>query len=205
MWEITRNRGAHRAWLLKPTISKFSYSSYVVITIQNLEILLSLFLLLLNAIFLVIGRNYASIITTFISTITVLVSDSVICFKYFMPMNRGVDKKVPTFFSPRFAVLQEIHYQLFLHWSNRLFRKLMHFECKTNFFLQHIAGRFWSCCFMYMCLLGRFFTVLPSWDYASCLHTCVASIWSLLIKLCSTIEEFMAIVSKLQAVTVFLF
>ena len=43
--EMTRNLGARSAWLLKPTISKFCHSSYMVITLQNLKILLSLLLL----------------------------------------------------------------------------------------------------------------------------------------------------------------
>ena len=43
--EMTRNLGAHPAWLLNPTISKFWHSSYMVKTLHNLKILLSLLLL----------------------------------------------------------------------------------------------------------------------------------------------------------------
>ena len=45
--------------------------------------------------FLEIGRNYVSIIITTISNITVLVSQNVICFEYFMPTSHGVNKKAP--------------------------------------------------------------------------------------------------------------
>ena len=45
IWEMTKNLGAHPAWLLNPTISKFWHSSYMVITCHNLKILLSLLLL----------------------------------------------------------------------------------------------------------------------------------------------------------------
>ena len=42
IWETTKNLGAHPAWLLNSTISKFWRSSYMVITLHNLKILLSL-------------------------------------------------------------------------------------------------------------------------------------------------------------------
>ena len=45
IWKMARNLGAHPAWLLNPTISKFWHSSYMVITFHNLKILLSLLLL----------------------------------------------------------------------------------------------------------------------------------------------------------------
>ena len=41
-----------------------------------------------------------SIIITITSNITVLVSHSVICFGYFMPMSHGVNKKAPPIVSP---------------------------------------------------------------------------------------------------------
>ena len=118
--EMTRNLGARSAWLLKPTISKFCHSSYMVITLQNLKILQSLLLLSHPTIskfyqlarwifwgvsnpswfFLEISRNYASIIITIISNITVIVSHNVTCFGYFMPMSNGVNRKAPTIVSP---------------------------------------------------------------------------------------------------------
>ena len=45
IWEMTKNLGAHPAWLLNPTISKFWNSSYMVITLHDLKVLLSLLLL----------------------------------------------------------------------------------------------------------------------------------------------------------------
>ena len=45
IWEMTRNLGAHPAQLLNPTISKFCYSFYMVITLHSLKELLSLLLL----------------------------------------------------------------------------------------------------------------------------------------------------------------
>ena len=42
---MTKNLGAHPEWLLKPTISKFCHSSYMIVTLQNLKILLFLLLL----------------------------------------------------------------------------------------------------------------------------------------------------------------
>ena len=45
IWETTKNLGTHPAWLLNPTISKFWHSSYMVITLYNLKILLSVLLL----------------------------------------------------------------------------------------------------------------------------------------------------------------
>ena len=44
IWETTKNLGTHPAWLLNPTISKFWHSSYMVITLYNLKILLSVLL-----------------------------------------------------------------------------------------------------------------------------------------------------------------
>ena len=45
IWEMTKNLGAHPAWLWNPRISKSWHSSYMVITLHNLKILLSLLLL----------------------------------------------------------------------------------------------------------------------------------------------------------------
>ena len=90
-----------------------------------------------------------SIIITIFSNITVLVSHNVICLGYLMSMNHGVKKKAPLIVSPpplpltRFSpsllvVLQEILYQPFA--LIRLLEKIMHFQCKTIFFFQLIAG-----------------------------------------------------------------
>ena len=46
IWELTKNLGAHPAWLLNPTIPKFWHSSYMVVTLHNLKILVSLLLFL---------------------------------------------------------------------------------------------------------------------------------------------------------------
>ena len=45
IWEMTRNLGAHSAQLLKSTISKFWHSFFMVITLHNLKVLLSLLFL----------------------------------------------------------------------------------------------------------------------------------------------------------------
>ena len=91
-----------------------------------------------------------SIIITIISNITVLVSHNVICLGYLMPMNHGVKNKARLIFSPPplpltrfspglFIVLQEILYQLSFALT-RLLQKITHFQCKTIFFFQLIAG-----------------------------------------------------------------
>ena len=88
-------------------------------------------------------RNYASITITIIGNITVLVSYSVICFGYFMPISHGVNTKAPpiasppplplTKFSPGlFVVLQAILHQPFFALIRSL-QKRMHFQSKTNF------------------------------------------------------------------------
>ena len=89
---MTRNLCAHPAQLLNPTISKFCYSSYmVIITLYNSKILLSLHYFLVpqfqplnnlkllirifgvsNPIFKSFLRNYVSIIVNIISNKTVL-------------------------------------------------------------------------------------------------------------------------------------
>ena len=46
------------------------------------------------------GRNYVSIIIAIISNMTVLVPHSVICFGYFLPLSRDVNKRAPTTVSP---------------------------------------------------------------------------------------------------------
>ena len=94
-----------------------------------------------------------------------LVSHSVICFAYFIPINHGVNKKVPPVVFPHsspytkllpglFVVLQETLYQPLIALI-RLMTKIMHFQSKTNFFFQRTAGRFGFCYVMRMCFLGR--------------------------------------------------
>ena len=98
---------------------KTFYSFYLVITLQNLKVLLSLLLLsqptilkfyklatssffglVIKLIFLGgIGRNYVSIMIFILSNITVLLSQTAICFEYFMSMNNGVNRKAPIFVS----------------------------------------------------------------------------------------------------------
>ena len=139
---MIRNLGAYPAQLLKPTILKFCYSPQMVITFQNLKILLFLLLfsrpanskfyhlatcsffgLVIQANFLEISRNYVLIIIVIISSITVLVSENVICFAYFMSMSHGINKNAPTIVAPLllpttlspglFVLLEETLYQPF--------------------------------------------------------------------------------------------
>ena len=95
-----------------------------------------------------------------------------------------------TRFSPGlFVVLQEILYQPFFLLI-RLLQKIMHFQSKTNFFFQLIAGRFWFCYFVNMFFLGHFLTFLPSWNYEY-LYICIYPqllVWPL-IKSCVTTKE----------------
>ena len=92
----------------------------MVITCNNLKILLSLTLLLSlhnfktlptfhmeifgvsnpSKFFLEIGRNYVSIIITIIINITVLVSHNVICFGCFMRKSHSANRNVPPVVSP---------------------------------------------------------------------------------------------------------
>ena len=110
-----------------------------------------------------ICRNYVPNKITIISNITVLVSHC-ICFRYFMPMSHDVNKKASSIVSPhpslyqvftRLVVLQEILYQSSFALI-RLLQKIMHFQSKTIFFYQLIAGWFWFCFFMYVFLRELF-------------------------------------------------
>ena len=94
---------------MNPTISKCCHYSYMVITLYNLKILLSLLLLshpiskFYKPAYWIIwelviplklfGDSCVSIIITIISNTTMLVSYNVICCAYFMPMSHGVNKK----------------------------------------------------------------------------------------------------------------
>ena len=42
--------------------------------------------------------------------------------------------------------------------SYQIIAKIMHFQSKINFFFRLIAGRFWFCCCVCMCFLGRDFS-----------------------------------------------
>ena len=103
--------------------------------------------------FLEIGRNYAPVIITIFRNITVSMSHNVICLGYLMAMSRGINKKAPTVISltlppnrisTRFVcwLTRNTLSTSFLLCSNKLLQKIMHFQSKTNFFFQIIAGRF---------------------------------------------------------------
>ena len=98
---------------------KICHSSCLVITIQNLKILLSLLLLshpTISKFYQLATWNFfrlviqlilfwrlvetVAIIITIFSNITTLLSDNVISFGYFMPMSYGINKKAPTSVSP---------------------------------------------------------------------------------------------------------
>ena len=123
-----------------------------------------------------ICRNYVSIIITIVGNITVLVSHNVIFFAFSMPMGHGVNKKTPSSVSPTsipstrfslglFIVLEEILYQ-------SLFAVIRLFP-EDNAFLNEIRFFPLAHCWLVLILLfhlsvfftGRFFIVLPSWDY----------------------------------------
>ena len=86
---MTRNLGTHPAQLLNPTISKFWHSSYRIITLHNLQILLSLLLLSHPTIsnfyqptnWNILGGQQSHLI------ITVLVQHNYICLGYFTPVS----------------------------------------------------------------------------------------------------------------------
>ena len=48
--------------------------------------------------------------------------------------------------------------------SDQIIAKIKHFQSKTNFFFQLMAGRFWFCCFYGVFF---FFLFMPSWNYES--------------------------------------
>ena len=162
IWETTRNLGTHPAWLLETTISKICHfptrlspsktQNFVIVAIYQLATWNFFRLVIQLMFFFETGRN-CSIIITIIGSITVLLSDNVICFGYFMPMSHGVNKKAPTNVSPPplpptrfspvlFVVLQERLYQPVSSYLTDYCKKKMHFQSKTKFFLQFIAGRF---------------------------------------------------------------
>ena len=105
--------------------------------------------------FLELGRNYVSIITTIINNITVSWSHNVTCFDYFMPMNQCISKKVPPIVSHRTSPVPGFHQvcllfykkyfiNLFLLWSDYCKKKCI-FKVK-QFFLS-------TCCCLVLILL----------------------------------------------------
>ena len=108
--EMTRNWGAHPAWLSNTTISRFPstwlshhttsqycYPCYGFLTPQ-FQILPTLHM-----------EFFASVISTIVSNIAVLVSHSAIFFEYFMPMSHGANKKTP----PSASFHLRLPYQVF--------------------------------------------------------------------------------------------
>ena len=112
-----------------------------------------------------------SISVTIISNVTVLVSNNVTCFEYFIPRamvsirrffrsstpppTRPLPLTLKRFSSSFACCFTRNNLSTFLC-SNQIIakKKTMHFQCKTIFSFQHIAGRF--CCFLYICFLGCF-------------------------------------------------
>ena len=155
---------------MNPTISNFfhfSYMEYFWISSPNLS----------SQLVISVSNPNVSIITTNVSNIAVLLSHNVTCFTYFMPMSHGINEKTPTIafhqppsppFWPGFNRVCSLFYKKYFinpyFALLRLLQKITHFQSKTNFLFQLIAGQFWFCCFVYMFFLGRFFTALPSWN-----------------------------------------
>ena len=84
--------------LSHPTISNFINPPHRIFWFGNLP-----------HFFLEIVKNYASVITTIVSNIAVLVSHSAIFFQYCMPMSHGVNKKTP----PSASLHLPLPYQVF--------------------------------------------------------------------------------------------
>ena len=70
------------------------------------------------------SRNYVSIIVNIVSNITVLMSQNVILFGYFMPIGHGVNKEVPLSVSPSLLASSGFH-QFCLYLTNKYFNKLL--------------------------------------------------------------------------------
>ena len=141
--------------LFHPTISKFyqhtNWKSFRLVIPLNF--------------FLAVGRNYLSIAITNISNAAALVSHNIICFGCFMTMSHNVNKKATPIVSPHPSPLSGFHQVCFTRntlsnffCSYQIIAKIMHFQSKINFFFRLIAGRFWFCCCVCMCFLGRDFS-----------------------------------------------
>ena len=137
------------------------------------------------------SRHYVTIIITTISNITVLVSHSVTCFAYFMPMSHAFNKNnclspspsppllSLTRFSPvLFVVSQEMLYQsfFFLIWSMRILQKNV-FAKQNRFFVSTCCCSILMLLFCVYVFLRALFhsSVIMSLRIASCLHICIAS------------------------------
>ena len=75
--------------------------SIIIINIIIINIIIIIIVIII-IIIIEISRNYASIIITIASNITVLVPHNAIFFGYFMTLNYGVNKKTPQIVSPQF-------------------------------------------------------------------------------------------------------
>ena len=152
---------------MNPTISKFfhfSYMEYFWVCSPNLS----------SQLVISVSNPIVSIITTNVSNIvlqsychTMLLASHILCLWAMVSIRRLLQLFLinpPPPPPPLFVVLQEIFYEPNLALL-RLLQKIMHFQSKTNFLIQLIAGQFWFCCFVYMFFLGRFFTALLSWNY----------------------------------------
>ena len=73
----------------------------IIISIIIINIIIIIIVIII-IIIIEISRNYASIIITIVSNITVLVPHNAIFFGYFMTLNYGVNKKTPQIVSPQF-------------------------------------------------------------------------------------------------------
>ena len=167
----------------------------MVITLQNLKILLSLLLLFCPTIsifyqlnkwifgglviklncFLEISKNYVSIIIIVISNITVSASHNAICFGYFMPMSHGVNKKSPTIASLHFPTNQVFTRFVCCFTRNTLwtfFYSALTDYCKKECIFKVKQNFFFQLIagqFWFCCFVHVFlralFLVLPSWSY----------------------------------------
>ena len=77
--------------------------SIIIINIIIINIIIIIIVIII-IIIIEISRNYASIIITIVSNITVLVPHNAIFFGYFMTLNYGVNKKTPQIVSPQFSL-----------------------------------------------------------------------------------------------------
>ena len=100
--------------------------------------------------------NVKLIIIGWLCSKTVLMSQNVICFRYFMPMSHGVNKKevstIVYLTPPSNQVFTGFVFCFtrnnFLPWSNRLLQKLMHFQSETTF----LSTYCWSVLIVLFCV-----------------------------------------------------
>ena len=93
-----RNFAIPPIWLSHSTTWKYCSPCYCFLTPQFrtfMNLLIGIFWVSnLTKFSLKIDRNYAPILITIISNITVLVSHNVICFRFYMPISHYVNKKL---------------------------------------------------------------------------------------------------------------